>query len=99
MSDDALWTDMHLATLSRQIAGSYGAIKDAAMVVHDGRIAWVGSREELPVGLGDGLPKHSGGHRWVTPGLVDCHTHLVYGGNRAACHQVVKQGRTLYTAQ
>ena len=63
--------------------GSYGAIKDAAMAVRQGQVAWVGQREALPSEISDGLPTRSGGHRWVTPGLVDCHTHLVYGGNRA----------------
>ena len=78
-----VWTDIHVATLSEQVAGSYGAIKDAAMVVRDGRVAWIGKREALPTNLGDGLAKYSRANRWVTPGLVDCHTHLVYGGNRA----------------
>ena len=53
------------------------------MVVRDGRIAWIGARADLPAGLGDGLPRNSGGQRWETPGLVDCHTNLVYGGHRA----------------
>ncbi len=83
MSDDAVWIDLHIATLSEQIPDSYGAIKDAVMVVRDGRVAWLGARGNLPQGMSDGLGEQSAGNRWVTPGLVDCHTHLVYGGNRA----------------
>jgi len=59
----------------------YGTIEDAAIRVHKGRIAWIGRREEL------GDPSRYNlidlGGRWVTPGLFDCHTHLVYGGHRA----------------
>ncbi|AEK62213.1 Imidazolonepropionase [Collimonas fungivorans Ter331] len=62
-------------------------IIDGAMVVRDGLIAWIGSEAELPdefrqAGLA-GLAYHDAGNRWITPGLIDCHTHLVYGGNRA----------------
>src|ERR1700741_4010197 len=62
----------------------YGAIESAALAVKDGRIAWLGPMAELP-----GEPRasarevHNLAGRWVTPGLVDCHTHLVYGGDRA----------------
>ncbi|HXV07586.1 MAG TPA: imidazolonepropionase, partial [Burkholderiales bacterium] len=59
-----------------------GAIADGAMAVRDGRIAWIGAREALPENL-VGLPRHDAGGRWITPGLVDCHTHLVFAGQRA----------------
>jgi imidazolonepropionase len=58
------------------------AIADGAMVVRDGRIAWIGTREALPEGYA-GIPRHDAGGRWITPGLVDCHTHLVFAGQRA----------------
>jgi imidazolonepropionase len=60
---------------------AYGAIDDAAIAVQDGRIAWVGPRTELPNGAA-GETVDLGG-RWVTPGLIDCHTHVVFGGTRA----------------
>ncbi len=60
--------------------GSYGLLQDAAIVVEQGKIAWVGPR--------NAAPQHDhiidGRGTLVTPGLIDCHTHLVYGGNRAA---------------
>jgi imidazolonepropionase len=61
---------------------AYGAVPDAAVLVEDGRVAWVGPEAELPR---DAPPAEEldGEGRWVTPGLVDCHTHLVFGSNRA----------------
>ncbi|MDE1184554.1 imidazolonepropionase [Paraburkholderia sp.] len=57
-------------------------IDDAAIAVADGRIAWLGAARELPDAYAQWAREDLGG-AWVTPGLVDCHTHLVYGGQRA----------------
>jgi imidazolonepropionase len=79
---DGLLLDCHLATM----AGSddYGIVEDAALAWKDGRIAWLGPRGQLP-GAPTSLAKElrDGGGNWITPALVDCHTHLVFGGNRA----------------
>src|SRR6185312_12957016 len=56
-------------------------IENAAVAARDGRIAWVGSAGESPAFETAERIDVSG--RWITPGLIDCHTHLVYGGNRA----------------
>jgi imidazolonepropionase len=77
---DCLWTDLRLATMATT-GVPYGAIEDGAIAVRDGRIAWVGPRAELP--HGSARAHHRCGGRWATPGLVDCHTHLVFGGDRA----------------
>ena len=58
------------------------SIADAAMAVRDGAIAWVGAARDLPREF-DAWPHHDLGGAWVTPSLVDCHTHLVFGGHRA----------------
>ncbi|MGZ9202334.1 MAG: imidazolonepropionase, partial [Caulobacteraceae bacterium] len=78
---DRLLLDCRAATMA---AGgvAYGAIEDAAVAITDGRIAWVGPRGELPTGADARVTERLDG-RWVTPGLIDCHTHLVFGGNRA----------------
>jgi imidazolonepropionase len=79
---DSVWVNVQLATLRRGAADGYGAIADGAIGVRDGRIAWIGPRSALPAGLG-AAAEHDGGGRWLTPGLIDCHTHVVYAGNRS----------------
>lgn len=80
LSADGVWQHLRLAPGAmaddREVAG------DAAIVVLDGRIEWIGERASLPA-VHAGLPRFDGGGALVTPGLVDCHTHLVYGGQRA----------------
>jgi imidazolonepropionase len=79
---DAIWVNARLATMA---AGpGYGEIEDGAIAVRGGRIAWVGARADLPRRhLETDLRERDAGGRWITPGLIDCHTHLVYAGSRA----------------
>jgi imidazolonepropionase len=81
---DAVWTNVHLATIDPGTgsADGYGSIRDSALAVRNGRIAWVGSRRDLPSGW-RAETEHDGRGAWLTPGLIDCHTHLVHAGNRA----------------
>ncbi|MCG5241272.1 imidazolonepropionase [Azospirillum doebereinerae] len=90
---DSLWIDLSVATMAD--AEGYGAIPDAAIGVKDGRIVFVGPRATLP-GPMESLAAHvhSGGGGWMTPGLIDCHTHLVYGGNRAREFEMRLEGAT-----
>lgn len=80
---DSLWLNGKIATMEPSRV-PYGAVDDGAIGIEDGRIAWVGERGRLP-----GKPEElatqirDAGGRWITPGLVDCHTHIVHGGNRA----------------
>ena len=80
---DTLWVDVNLATMVEGGA-SYGAIRDAAVGISAGRLIFVGPRKTLP-GAPEDLARtvRQAQGRWMTPGLIDCHTHLVYGGNRA----------------
>lgn len=78
---DALWLNVNVATM-RPTASGYGEIRDAAVAIRDGRFAWVGPRSELPAGASSAL-EHDGDKGWMTPGLVDCHTHVVYAGTRS----------------
>jgi len=80
MKADRLLIDCHVATMTEGGA-AYGAIEDAAVAVAGGRIAWVGSRADLPAVEATETDRLEG--RWVTPGLIDCHTHLVFGGDRS----------------
>jgi len=81
---DVLLLDCHAATMAPDRAEPYGALRDAAIAIQDGRIAWIGPRASLSAGfetLTHEIRRLAGA--WVTPGLVDCHTHLVFGGDRA----------------
>lgn len=79
-----LWTHCDIATLQAGHAQPYGLVKDAALAVEGGQIAWVGPRSEVPADLAArATHEHDAGGALITPGLIDCHTHLVYGGDRA----------------
>ncbi|WP_270935684.1 imidazolonepropionase [Falsiroseomonas oryzae] len=80
MSFDRVWLDAHLCTMQPREGDPLGVIEDGAVAAKDGRIAWVGRRADLPASAAattrcDGT--------WILPGLIDCHTHLVFAGNRA----------------
>ncbi len=81
MPQSYVLTECDVATLVSTDAG-YGLISQGAVVVKSDRIAWVGPEAECPTDYAS-LPRRTLGGRLVTPALVDCHTHLVYGGNRA----------------
>ncbi|MBX7248174.1 MAG: imidazolonepropionase [Caulobacteraceae bacterium] len=81
---DLLLLDCHAATMSADTDTPYGAVRDAAVAIQDGRIAWIGPRSALSADFEDLTREvRSLQGAWITPGLVDCHTHLVFGGNRA----------------
>ena len=73
---DLVIHNVHLATMEH----GYGELLDAAIAVKDGRIAWIGPGDELPA---SGAVLHDGQGCWLTPGLIDCHTHIVHAGNRS----------------
>ena len=79
---DGIWVGAHMATMA---AGRkpYGTLEDGALAVKDGRVAWIGAAAEgARRAAAMGAEVHDAGGLWMTPGLIDCHTHLVYGGNR-----------------
>lgn len=79
---DAIWHNVHLATMTNN-GQPYGAIRDGALAVKDGLIAWCGPKNELPPCDLLSTPLYDGQGQWILPGLIDCHTHLVYAGSRA----------------
>jgi len=74
-------------------AGRYGRIDGGADAVVGGTVAWVGPREEVPSEYAF-LPVEDFGDCLITPGLVDCHTHVVFGGNRAGEFEMRLEGAT-----
>jgi len=78
---DRLLVDCNLATMDPAVPGAFGTIENGAVGIQDGRIVRVGRRTELAGFQAKSVEALDGA--WITPGLVDCHTHLVFGGNRA----------------
>lgn len=90
MTPLSLWRHARLATLD---GGGWGQIDDGALLVEGEYIAWVGRVAALPRELAARVTtEHDLGDALVTPGLVDCHTHLVYGGHRASEFEQRLQG-------
>ena len=77
---DLLLTDVHIATMAATAPG-YGEIREAALAISDGKIAWIGAQKEVPDGAATETRSLDG--RRLTPALIDCHTHLVFGGDRS----------------
>ncbi|WAH58426.1 imidazolonepropionase [Pseudomonas silvicola] len=82
-----LWQHCHVATMAH---GKYSIIEDAAIVTAGGTVHWIGPRSEALVGEGVAIIDLGGA--WVTPGLIDCHTHTVFGGNRSGEFEQRLQG-------
>lgn len=79
-SADGRWLHLRLAPGLHQSEVAEGA--DACIVVQQGQMVWVGAQDAVPEQY-QSLPAHDGAGQLVTPGLIDCHTHLIYGGERA----------------
>jgi len=77
---DLLLADVHVATMAAD-GEPYGIVENAALAIAEGKIAWLGGATDVPAA--NIKETRSLGGRWLTPALVDCHTHLVFAGNRA----------------
>jgi len=77
---EVLFANARLATMADDVGDDgYGIVDDGAVAVREGRIVWAGPRSEAPAAARE----HDCGGLWLTPGLVDCHTHIVHAGNRS----------------
>jgi len=88
-----LLINVNLATMTEGNS-SYGAIKLGALAIANGKIAWLGLAKDLPDYDTNSITIIDGKGKWLTPGLVDCHTHLVYGGNRANEFEMRLEGKS-----
>ena len=77
-----IWRNARLATLAENAPG-LGIVEAGAVAARDGRIVFAGPESDMPADLANGAEIVDCGGRWITPGLIDCHTHLVHAGNRA----------------
>jgi imidazolonepropionase len=89
---DRLLVDCNIATLEERPGNPLGLIENGAIGISDGKIVRVGKRTELAGYRARQVDALSGA--WVTPGLIDCHTHLVFGGTRADEHAMRRTGAT-----
>jgi len=80
-SADIVFTNVNLATFDPSVSASYGIVNHGILAVKDGEIIWVGAKNDAPEFSTNN--EHDCENAWITPGLVDCHTHLVFAGNRA----------------
>jgi imidazolonepropionase len=87
---DRLLVDCNIATFEEKPGNPLGLIENGAIGIADGKIVRVGKRTEL-AGFRAGQVDALGG-AWVTPGLIDCHTHLVFGGTRTDEHAMRRAG-------
>ena len=89
---DRIWINANLATMAGTGA-PYGRIENGAIAAGGDRIVWVGTMDALP-GEPDALANNvvDVAGKWITPGLIDCHTHLVFGGSRASEFEQRLQG-------
>lgn len=88
-----LWTNARLATFAEGSDGM-GVVEHGAIAAKDGVIVFVGATSDLPEDLKAGAMIVDCGGRWITPALIDCHTHLVFGGNRAMEFEMRLAGAT-----
>jgi imidazolonepropionase len=89
---DRLLTDCRIATMESAPGNPLGIIDNGAIGIQDGKVVRVGSRTELAGSRARDVLSLGGA--WVTPGLIDCHTHLIFGGNRADEHALRRAGAT-----
>jgi len=97
---DQLWINVNLLTM---VGGHYNEIRDAAIATQAGRIAWLGSKADLAdlrqarshqAAADSAKTVHDGQNCWVTPGLIDCHTHTIFADNRAREFEQRLQGQS-----
>ncbi|MDR3477146.1 MAG: imidazolonepropionase [Gammaproteobacteria bacterium] len=95
---DSLYINGQIATMADEQSCPYGLLRDSALAIKDGLIAWVGPMQSLP-DMPERLAKtiYDLAGRCVTPGLIDCHTHLVYAGNRYYEFELRLQGASYET--
>lgn len=91
---DAIWHNVHIASMDPNQPGPYGTVEHAVLAVRDGLIVFCGPRAELPLYDVLATPTFDGQGGWLLPGFIDCHTHLVYAGSRAHEFELRLNGAT-----
>jgi imidazolonepropionase len=87
---DSLWHNVNIATCHH---GQFTIIQHAALAISNHQIIWIGKENNLPESA-RAKENHDGENKWILPGFIDCHTHLIYAGNRANEFSLRLQGKT-----
>lgn len=90
---EVLFIGFNLATMTDG-GQSYGELKGSALAIGAGKILWIGNESDLPVYSQEAVKVVQGDGKWITPGLIDCHTHIIYGGDRANEFEMRLQGKS-----
>ena len=90
MLTDTIWKGARLATMKGAGASDIGAVDNGMIAARDGRIVYAGPAAQAPALDAREIVDCAG--RWITPGLIDCHTHLIHGGDRAAEFEMRLEG-------
>lgn len=90
---EVLFIGFNLATMTDG-GQSYGELKGSALAIGAGKILWIGKESDLPVYSQEAVKVVQGDGKWITPGLIDCHTHIIYGGDRANEFEMRLQGKS-----
>ncbi|HIQ18026.1 MAG TPA: imidazolonepropionase [Novosphingobium capsulatum] len=90
MLTDTIWKNARLATMKGAGASDIGAVDNGMIAAKDGRIVYAGPAAQAPALDAREIVDCAG--RWITPGLIDCHTHLIHGGDRAAEFEMRLEG-------
>ncbi|MCW8883706.1 MAG: imidazolonepropionase [Motiliproteus sp.] len=88
---DRVWYNTNLATMDPEIAAPYGALRYYAIAIHQDRICWIGPSLDFESNVDTNDAQDMQGF-WITPGFIDCHTHLIFGGNRCGEFEQRAQG-------
>ena len=88
-SIDTIIRNVRLASFDSHLNDPYGTVSDALLAIHDNRIVYAGPEADAPAFSGANII--DGQQNWLTPGLIDCHTHLVYAGSRADEFEALRQ--------
>lgn len=89
---DLVICDVNLATMDPECSAPYGMIEHGAIMIKNGTISWIGKQSDLPEFDALSTPVHNAKGAWLTPGLIDCHTHVLFAGNRATEFEQRLQG-------
>ncbi len=90
---EILFIGFNFATMTNN-GRSYGELLNGALAIGKGKVQWIGDKSDIPAHNKNKIKIVEGSGEWITPGLIDCHTHIIYGSNRANEFEMRLQGKS-----